>query len=421
MEDNSTLTVIVVALIAALFGWGNMVIVPAFPSMALEFGIPVSSVALVMAFYALPGIAMSPVYGVLSDRIGRRKILQPVLVMYNVTAIGAALAPDFTMLLVFRFLQGIVVAAFFPLAFIILGDLFQGETRSRAVSRSFIVIGIISILTPFIGGWLTVISWRLNFLSFGISLPLMGAVYYLVPETHPSVYQTSSISIKPQVNPLTEGDSQTHDPVRSPETPSFPLPAFQVSWKAITGVMLVGLCYFFLIFGAINLFRPLYVELGLGLTSVETGIWSSAQNLFTTLAVIVFGGIVATRSKPWILLIGFLIIGAGSLFLTLPPFIGWMWISTLIIGLGKGIANPVMNSYTLDLTSPAIRGRVTALFQSMARIGQSAGPFLFSTLYVLMGAWLALPFLLGSLMCGFAVIMLLPLIQYTNRTGQGKS
>jgi MFS family permease len=404
-----------------MFGWGNMMIVPAFPSIADAFGISAQTVSLVMAFYALPGIALSPVYGVISDRVGRRKVLFPTMVIFLITGIGAGVAPDFTMILMFRLMQGVVTAAFFPMAFIILGDLFTGETRTRAVSQSFVIIGVISILIPFLSGWLTIISWRLTFLSFTISLPIIIAFYYLVPETHPM-----------QVHPTQTGNPEDHrlspthsehkneaargnpDPHHSTQT------LHRVSWFAITGIMLMGVCYFLVVFGSVNLFRPFYVEDGLGLTAVETGVISSAQNFVTTSTVLGFSGVGARRSKPWILFIGFSLIGGGCVGMMFPPQLIWLLVTTVVIGVGKGVTNPALNSYTLDLTSPRIRGRVTALFQSMARIGQSAGPYLFSTAYVVLGEWLAIPFWLGAIMCGVAVIIVVPMIRYTNRTGVGK-
>ncbi|MHA2059864.1 MAG: MFS transporter, partial [Candidatus Ranarchaeia archaeon] len=84
MAQSIDRSVIMVALVAMLFGFGNLVLTPSFPSIAQAFQISPSEVSLVISAYTLPGIFVSPIYGVLSDRIGRRKVLLPMILVFGV-------------------------------------------------------------------------------------------------------------------------------------------------------------------------------------------------------------------------------------------------------------------------------------------------------------------------------------------------
>jgi MFS transporter, ACDE family, multidrug resistance protein len=58
---------------------------PAFPTIVREFGISNGQVGLLITFFTLPGIVMTPLLGILSDRYGRKKILVPALLRSRCT------------------------------------------------------------------------------------------------------------------------------------------------------------------------------------------------------------------------------------------------------------------------------------------------------------------------------------------------
>ena len=60
---------------------------------------------LIVAF-TLPGALFTPVMGVLGDRVGRKKVLVPSLVLFGLAGAACGLARDFETLVALRFLQG---------------------------------------------------------------------------------------------------------------------------------------------------------------------------------------------------------------------------------------------------------------------------------------------------------------------------
>ncbi len=62
----------------------------------------------------MPGVLLTPVLGVLGDRVWRRKVLVPSLMLFGVAGAACSLVRDFNSLLVLRLFQGAGVA---PLGF----------------------------------------------------------------------------------------------------------------------------------------------------------------------------------------------------------------------------------------------------------------------------------------------------------------
>ena len=64
-------------------------VTPAFPRIVQELGVSSGQVGLLITVFTLPGILLTPVLGVLSDRHGRKKILVPALLLFGVAGASA--------------------------------------------------------------------------------------------------------------------------------------------------------------------------------------------------------------------------------------------------------------------------------------------------------------------------------------------
>ncbi|NMB65988.1 MAG: MFS transporter, partial [Spirochaetes bacterium] len=62
-------------------------ITPALPAMAQYFAIPYSSVTLVITVFTMPGIVLTPLLGIVADRIGRKIIIIPSLILFGITGV----------------------------------------------------------------------------------------------------------------------------------------------------------------------------------------------------------------------------------------------------------------------------------------------------------------------------------------------
>ena len=123
--------------------------------------------------------------GSLGDRFGRRRIFVLGVGWFAAASLLCGVAPNVTVLIAARVLQGIGGALLTPGSLAIIEASFRPEDRSRAIGAWSGLGGVAGALGPFLGGWLVqVASWRLVFL---INVPLAAVVVAVavrhVPET----------------------------------------------------------------------------------------------------------------------------------------------------------------------------------------------------------------------------------------------
>jgi len=125
--------------------------------------------------YLLPLSALLLLGGAAGDRYGRKRLLVAGTFLFAAASIACALAPNLTLLLVGRGLQGVGAAVLMPSSLAILGASFAGEARGRAIGIWASIGAVMSAVGPVLGGWLIdTVGWRAIFL---INLPLAaGAI-----------------------------------------------------------------------------------------------------------------------------------------------------------------------------------------------------------------------------------------------------
>lgn len=74
------------------------------------------------------------------DRVGRKKILVPSLILFGIAGTACALARDFNLLLWFLFLQGIGGALMHSLTIALISDLYSGTRRTTAIGYNTSII-----------------------------------------------------------------------------------------------------------------------------------------------------------------------------------------------------------------------------------------------------------------------------------------
>ncbi|HEU0295478.1 MAG TPA: MDR family MFS transporter [Anaerolineales bacterium] len=115
----------------------------------------------VFAAYMLTSTATVPLYGKLSDLYGRRKLYVIAMILFLIGSILCGLANTMTQLILARGLQGIGAGGIMPLAFILIGQMFSLEQRTRMQGIFSGVWGVSSIVGPLLGGFLVdSLSWR---------------------------------------------------------------------------------------------------------------------------------------------------------------------------------------------------------------------------------------------------------------------
>lgn len=160
---------------------------PTFPQMSEELASSASGVQLTLTAFLVGIAAGQLVFGVLSDRFGRRGPLLIGMIVCVAAGVVAAGAPTIEVLIAARALQGFSGASGVVISRAIVVDLVHGNETARSLSLMAALGGIAPVAAPMVGGLLSpVMGWRgMMVILAVIAVLMLFAVIFFVPETYP--------------------------------------------------------------------------------------------------------------------------------------------------------------------------------------------------------------------------------------------
>jgi predicted MFS family arabinose efflux permease len=134
---------------------------PLVTSIARDFAVPVSSVALLSSAFTLPYSLGQPFLGPLGDALGKAVILKACMWLLGLCLIGGTLAPSLLLLFSTRLGAGIAAGGIIPLALAMIGDRVPVPERQVAISRFLAAVLIGQLLGAMASGALAgTVGWR---------------------------------------------------------------------------------------------------------------------------------------------------------------------------------------------------------------------------------------------------------------------
>lgn len=175
------LSIVVATVLIDLIGFG--IVLPLLPLWAEEFGASPAQVGALAATYALAQVIAAPIWGIVSDRVGRRPVILVSLVGASVGALLTGFAGSLAMLFVARALHGASGASYVA-AQAYVADVTSPERRARGMGMIGAAFGVGFVLGPAIGAGLVLIDLRAPFIFAG-ALAALGFLVALrfLPES----------------------------------------------------------------------------------------------------------------------------------------------------------------------------------------------------------------------------------------------
>ncbi|MGN8646893.1 MFS transporter [Gracilibacillus sp. HCP3S3_G5_1] len=360
MKDKK-LDLIALASIPLVMTLGNSMLIPILPIIEKEINITSFQSSLIITVYSIVAILLIPFAGYLSDKIGRKKVIIPSLIITGIGGLISAFAAwkmqdPFIMILIGRFLQGIGASGAFPVVLPTVGDMFKDEEEVSAG------LGIIEtsntfgkVLSPIIGAALAIFIWFLPFLF----IPIFSAISILLVV----------FLVKPPKDD-NEKQKQTFK-----EFIQLIKKVFHDNGKWLVSTFVIGCINMFVLFGFLFHFSTL-LEKDYQMEGIMKGLVLAIPLLFLCVASYVAGKKIGKNKvvMKWVILIGNLIGGVPLLFIK--PDVTMVYISIMlsIAGIGIGISLPALDALITEGIEKDVRGTVTSLYSSMRFFGVAAGP-----------------------------------------------
>ena len=184
-NDRKQIAILSFTLVVVMLGFG--LVIPIFPFFIEELGAGGSELGLLVAISALLEFVFAPLWGSVSDRIGRKPVLMIGMVGYGLSSLLMGLATQLWMLFASRALSGILSSATLTTALAYVGDSTSGEDRGGGMGALGAAMALGVILGPGLGGWLAGDSLSTPFfIAAGMSLVSLLLILLLLPESLPA-------------------------------------------------------------------------------------------------------------------------------------------------------------------------------------------------------------------------------------------
>ena len=174
--------VVLLSLGFGLVGLDRWIIAPLAPSIMRDLGISLPLINVLIAILGTTWGVAAVALGSLSDRIGRRKVMLPALLVFSLASAFSGLAGGFTSLLLIRGLMGVAEGAFCPVSFAATAEASKPARIgfNQGLQQSmFALFGL--GLGPILATWLLgFTSWRGAFAIVGLPGIILTVLLWIV-------------------------------------------------------------------------------------------------------------------------------------------------------------------------------------------------------------------------------------------------
>ena len=339
-----------------LVGFG--LVIPLLPFMAPSLGGDSTDVAFIMITYALGAALVSPAWGKLSDKSGRRQALVLALLCSCVAYIVTAMADTLWQVYLGRALSGLAAGSL-PVATALMADLSPPERRAKAMGLVGTAFGLGLIAGPVLGGLLTgdSDSFALPFYTAAV-MSLVAAVcaQTMLPAT----------MVKPTLARAGAAEDAVPVPVLGPRQNKLLIMQYVTHTCSVSAII-----YLF----------PLWVADAFTWGPKDVGYFFGVVGVAM---ITLQGGLLAVLTKLFghinVLRVGSVIFAISLFVVATADTTAWMPAMIFFAFCGSTVCLPLLNAIASEIVNPSHRGRMMGMTASASSAGRIVGP--------LFAAWL---------------------------------
>ncbi|PSP37995.1 MFS transporter [Halobacteriales archaeon QH_7_65_31] len=344
-QSPAVLVIFASTLVAVM---GVSLISPALPAVQAALGISESQASLLLSAFTLPGIVLTVPLGMAADRIGRKPVLVPSLLLFGLCGGGIVFVESFPRILALRAVQGAASSAIATVTVTLIGDSFDGAMRRKLIGANAAILAFGAAAYPLVGGALATVAWTVPFLCFGAGIVVAIPGLLVLPEP-----TRDSAGAGPGLRAFLTGPTS--------------LRPYAVLYTAILGI-------FVILYGAQLTAVPFLLDSSYGLSSAEIGLLLGVPAVGMGATATQTDRILARMSSFQSIALGFLIYGVGMVTVATTESVVVSGGGLLLFGFGQGFAEPITDTALNELTPDEFRGSVMSVRTSVLRLGTTIGP-----------------------------------------------
>jgi MFS family permease len=353
-----------------LLGFG--LVIPFLPGFARQLGASDLVAALTGAVYSLMQFLLVPLWGRLSDRIGRRPVLLASIAATAAGMVMLGFANTLVLLFAARMWSGMATANI-AVAQAYIADVTPPEGRARGMGLIGMAFGLGFIFGPFVGGMLArvPIMGRAGalpaFVAAGLSIINLAFATATLPESLPR--ERRGIATGHRRLPI--DFAGTRRALQHPD---------------IGRALAINFLLVFWFAGMEQTFR-LFTDDAFSMSVSQTG---GYLGLVGVCAAVVQGGLIGRLSRRFgevrLLVVGLLVQAAGFALLGAAPHLiaaprAALAAACVLIAGGSGLVSPSVSSYVSRRAGPDTQGLMLGTLQSLSALGRVLGPAAGGLLY----------------------------------------
>ena len=380
-----------------LVGFG--IVLPLLPLYAERFGASATQVGLLVASFSIAQFALAPVWGRVSDRVGRKPVLVLSLVGTAIGSLLTGLAGSLAVLFLGRVVDG-ASGASVSVAQAAVADVATPAERARLFGLLGAAFGLGFVGGPALGAVAALGGRRLPFL-LAAAIAGANAVWALrrLPETHAGHARSAGATqtaAQPQERSQPESSlGQPEEAGRGHDGASQGPGLGRLA--AVAFVSLVS-------FSAFEATFALFGERRLGFHLASTGaVFAAIGVVIVVVQVGLVRPAVRRLGEEGTLRAGLALTGVGLLTLAGVRSRVALVVPLLLVTVGQGLVTPSLSSTVAGRADRARRGAALGIQQSAGGLARVVGPSVGGALF--QHAGVSSPYLAGAALLGLAVVL----------------
>ncbi|MBP2239544.1 ACDE family multidrug resistance protein [Cytobacillus eiseniae] len=357
--SNNKWAILALASIPLVMTLGNSMLIPVLPAMEKQLNISSFQTSMILTVYSIVAIILIPIAGILSDHIGRKKVIIPSLIIAGIGGLISGWAAwkmndAYWLILVGRAIQGIGAAGASPIVMPLVGDMFKNDdemSTSLGIIETSNTFG--KVLSPILGSLLAGFIWFLPFFSFPVFC-LLSIILMIF------LVKTKNMEFEPV--PFKQFFANIKE-------------TFKNNGRWLYAIFIIGAILMFVLFGVLFYLSDTLEKI-YDIKNVKKGFFLAIPLGALCTSSFITGKLIKENKilMKWLIFGGSTLTAISIAVLSFSDSLWFMIILFLFGGIGIGSALPCLDTLITEGIDRQERGTITSIYSSMRFVGVAAGP-----------------------------------------------